>query len=261
MYQSVGHELLPALATAMDLPLYRAPITGHARQHALYYTPTPEDEVEALYALLQEVLHNHPDVEAVATGAILSTYQRTRVESVYSNSKSRQLIPPQLLTAGPVVTGLPVATRSRLFVAGWNSWSAAVTLKEMISSGMEAILIKVASMGLSPEKHLGRTIKELLPELRRLVCAIQLFVDSFSARRMWAQYMWGRRRVRDIHLGQPFVQEADCNVKTVMESSQRLPSDESECINLSNDPFAPVAYLKIKSFHLEVKSVANLLKL
>jgi diphthamide synthase (EF-2-diphthine--ammonia ligase) len=31
----------------------------------------------------------------------------------------------------------------------------------MIDSKMEAILIKVAAFGLLPEKHLGKTIKEL----------------------------------------------------------------------------------------------------
>lgn len=44
---------------------------------------TEKDEVEDLYALLSRVKHEMPEVQAVASGAILSTYQRLRVENVY----------------------------------------------------------------------------------------------------------------------------------------------------------------------------------
>jgi hypothetical protein len=39
-------------------------------------------QVEDLYALLSAVKARQPEVEAVSCGAILSTYQRTRVENV-----------------------------------------------------------------------------------------------------------------------------------------------------------------------------------
>ena len=41
----------------------------------------------------------------------------------------------------------------------------------MADYGMEAILVKVSSAGLIPNKHLGKTITELLPtfEVRRRV--------------------------------------------------------------------------------------------
>lgn len=42
-------------------------------------------------------------------------------------------------------------------------------LDEMIESGVEAILVKVASIGLMPRKHLGRTLEELQQELLVLV--------------------------------------------------------------------------------------------
>lgn len=41
-------------------------------------------------------------------------------------------------------------------------------LKEMIDSGVNAILIKVAAMGLN-QKHLGKTLAEMYPILCRLV--------------------------------------------------------------------------------------------
>ena len=41
-------------------------------------------------------------------------------------------------------------------------------LSEMIDMGMEAILIKVAGIGLKPQ-HLGKTLKEMQPTLVKLV--------------------------------------------------------------------------------------------
>ena len=40
------------------------------------------DEVEDLFLLLQDVLAAHPCIRGVAVGAILSSYQRVRVEAV-----------------------------------------------------------------------------------------------------------------------------------------------------------------------------------
>ena len=41
-------------------------------------------------------------------------------------------------------------------------------LSEMIASGMEAVLIKVAGIGLTT-KHLGKSLSEMQPTLTRLV--------------------------------------------------------------------------------------------
>lgn len=41
-------------------------------------------------------------------------------------------------------------------------------LNEMIQAGMNCILIKTASMGLFPKKHLGKTLAELLPTFMKL---------------------------------------------------------------------------------------------
>lgn len=38
-------------------------------------------------------------------------------------------------------------------------------LQEMIESKVSAILVKVATLGLDPTKHLGKTIKQLQPHL------------------------------------------------------------------------------------------------
>jgi diphthine-ammonia ligase len=45
------------------------------------YEINEEDEVEDLYNLLKEVKEQYP-IEGVSTGAILSSYQKKRVENV-----------------------------------------------------------------------------------------------------------------------------------------------------------------------------------
>jgi diphthine-ammonia ligase len=42
------------------------------------------DEVEDLYELLKQCKSQYPDIEGVSCGAIVSTYQRLRVENVCS---------------------------------------------------------------------------------------------------------------------------------------------------------------------------------
>ncbi len=42
-------------------------------------------------------------------------------------------------------------------------------LQEMIDCGVEAILIKVAGVGLIPSRHLGKSIKEMQLYLERMV--------------------------------------------------------------------------------------------
>lgn len=82
MYQTVGHELIDAYADALELPLYRQSISGKAIEQNLTYDLTEEDEVENLFLLLKLVKEKHPEIDAVSTGAILSNYQRNRVENM-----------------------------------------------------------------------------------------------------------------------------------------------------------------------------------
>lgn len=81
MYQSVGSDGIDLYAEAMNLPLYRRTTKGKALNQDKCYVPTCEDEVEDLYELLKQVKHDL-NIEAVAVGAVLSDYQRVRVESV-----------------------------------------------------------------------------------------------------------------------------------------------------------------------------------
>ena len=66
----------------MQLPLYRREISGQPKNQKADYVKTDGDEVEDLYELLAEVKKHHPEVRGVSAGAILSSYQKVRVEDV-----------------------------------------------------------------------------------------------------------------------------------------------------------------------------------
>uniref|UniRef100_A0A182N617 Diphthine--ammonia ligase n=1 Tax=Anopheles dirus TaxID=7168 RepID=A0A182N617_9DIPT len=139
MYQTVGHQGIEKLAQAMELPLYRRMTRGHSINTKGNYEPTEDDEVEDLYELLAEV-QREQCVEAVAVGAILSDYQRVRVENV--------------------------CTRLNLISLAYL-WRRDQTelLQEMIDCQVHAIIIKVAALGLMPDRHLGKSLKEMQPHL------------------------------------------------------------------------------------------------
>lgn len=42
-------------------------------------------------------------------------------------------------------------------------------LQEMIDGGLEAVVIKVAALGLDPSKHLGMRLQEIQPHLLKMV--------------------------------------------------------------------------------------------
>ena len=67
----------------MELPLIRQYTQGKSINSNLQYEHAFNDEVEDLYLLLKKVITLYPDVKGVSSGAILSTYQRTRIEHVY----------------------------------------------------------------------------------------------------------------------------------------------------------------------------------
>lgn len=136
MYQTVGHSVIPLYEHALGIPLYRQEITGKTvNSNRDYATPSwkqAQDETEDLVPLLMRVSKAHPEANAVSTGAILSTYQRTRVESV---ALRLGLTPLSYLWQYPL---LPPYTQSSL-------------LHDMTTVGQRAIIIKTASGGLNEE--------------------------------------------------------------------------------------------------------------
>lgn len=131
MYQTVGHKIIPLYEKALGLPVYRQEIIGSALDQSKSYGQAIEhqDETESLVPLLQKVKEHHPDVNAVSTGAILSDYQRTRVESV---AIRLGLTPLSYLWQWP---NLPPHTESTL-------------LEDMAAVGQDSRIVKVASGGL-----------------------------------------------------------------------------------------------------------------
>ena len=81
MFQTVGHEGMSLYAEAMELPLYRATTCGKALSVSLDYKECGGDEVEDMFQLLRKV-KDEMGVEGVSVGAVLSDYQRIRVENV-----------------------------------------------------------------------------------------------------------------------------------------------------------------------------------
>jgi len=55
MYQSVGHHAIDMYAEAMGLPLYRRTISGSALVTDKHYRKHPDDEVEDLFLLLEDI--------------------------------------------------------------------------------------------------------------------------------------------------------------------------------------------------------------
>lgn len=153
MYQTVGHEVVPLYAAATGIPLYRQPIVGGAvRDERDYHYDHGDghgyaaDETESMLSLLQAIRARHPDANALCSGAILSTYQRTRVESV---ALRLGLAPLSYLWKYPVLPGPP----SPLSVPA----DEAQLLRDMAAAGLEARIIKVASAGLT-EGHLWERV-------------------------------------------------------------------------------------------------------
>uniref|UniRef100_A0A0G4HH80 Diphthine--ammonia ligase n=1 Tax=Chromera velia CCMP2878 TaxID=1169474 RepID=A0A0G4HH80_9ALVE len=135
-FQSVGSSIVGLIAQCMDRPLVLGKIAGApVAVESLAYETTKGDEVEDLTRLLENVKRRFPEVEAVACGAILSDYQRLRVENVAGR----------------------VGLQSLAFL--WKR-DQKVLLDSMHEYGIEAVVVKVASMGLS-EKHLGKTTLQL----------------------------------------------------------------------------------------------------
>lgn len=82
MYQSVGFEAISLIAESMELPLYTCQTEGKSNHIGSSYEPEDSnDEVEDLFNLLKSI-KEVIEYDAVSVGAILSDYQRIRVENV-----------------------------------------------------------------------------------------------------------------------------------------------------------------------------------
>ncbi|KAJ5633661.1 hypothetical protein N7528_001503 [Penicillium herquei] len=148
MYQTIGHSVIPLYESALEIPLYRAAITGGAvdtsriYQHDSKDQSTPQtdlDETESLVPLLQRIKDAHPEANAISAGAILSTYQRTRIENIAARLN---LVPLAWLWMYPSLPAPVARDLDPLAV------TEAGLLEDMAAVGCDARIIKVASGGL-----------------------------------------------------------------------------------------------------------------
>jgi len=202
MYQSVGHDVIDAYSQCMDLPLYRRPIHGTPKNLGYEYAPTEDDEVEDLYELIKEVKERHPDLEAVSSGAIFSAYQKNRVENICER--------------------LGLVSLAYL----WEREQKAL-LTEMIDSGLQAILIKVATYGLNGD-DLGRSLAEMRDKLFALEAKVGINVCGEG--------------------GEFESLTLDCPL-----FKRRLVIEESRKIVHRDQMDAPVVFLKLLKWHTELK--------
>lgn len=143
MYQTVGHQVIPLYAAATGLPVYRQPLVGRAVQEGREYAAGPDtlgssdmDETESMTLVLRQVLAQHPEANAVSAGALLSTYQRTRVESVAVRLGLTSLA---YLWQLPVLSALSALSAQSV---------PPDYLLDLAAAGLDARIVKVASGGL-----------------------------------------------------------------------------------------------------------------
>jgi diphthine-ammonia ligase len=145
MYQTVGHSVIPLYAEATGIPLFRQEILGGAvnsqRDYAVPQSGSHLEETESLVPLLRKIKAAIPGANAISTGAILSTYQRTRVESV---ALRLGLTPLSFLWQYPVL----------------SPYSQSILLHDMRAVGQDSRIIKVASGGLD-ETFLWQNVADI----------------------------------------------------------------------------------------------------
>ncbi|KIW94706.1 uncharacterized protein Z519_04683 [Cladophialophora bantiana CBS 173.52] len=242
MYQTVGHSVIPLYEECLGIPLYRREITGSAVQMGRYYDASDLgstlDETEDLIPLLRDVMQMHPEVNALCSGAILSTYQRTRVESV---AVRLGLTPLAYLWQYPA---LPPPNERGESLTG--------LLDDMRAAGCDARIIKIASGGIK-ESSLWANVADPRTQLR-LVNGLRPFFPDHEfwlrgavlgeggeyetlavngPRRLWRRRVvvppeqqstfTGEGGVSYLRLGKPGTEENHAGGSETQEKSLRVP--------------------------------------
>ena len=167
MYQTAGSEVLRMqVEECLGVPLYIGTIRGRSCNTSLVYQNTTAtatttsddtndivkpnnkhdnnhhlDEVEDLHHLLSQILQSHPQINAVSSGAILSTYQRSRIENVCSR--------------------LHLTSLAYL----WRRSCQSTVLDEILQDlEMDAVVVRVACPPGLHCGHLGRSLRSLRDE-------------------------------------------------------------------------------------------------
>ncbi|KDQ29328.1 hypothetical protein PLEOSDRAFT_1112220 [Pleurotus ostreatus PC15] len=195
MYQTVGQDAIEYVAKALDVPLYRKVISGAALEQGMEYGARRTRMLGAVHGDETEDLYD-----------LLSTVkaQHPDVEGV---CRRLNLTPLCYL---------------------WQRDQREL-LAEMVEAGLEAVLIKVAGIGLKPE-HLGRTLAQMQPTFLRL-------------NDLYGSHICGEG-------GEYETLTLDCPL-----FKKRLNLIETETVIHSDSDFATVAFLRIKEASLEDKPI------
>eukprot|EP00804_Cyclotella_cryptica_P017680 CCRYP_017151-RA/>CCRYP_017151-RA protein AED:0.48 eAED:0.48 QI:0/-1/0/1/-1/0/1/0/927 len=146
MYQTAGSEAVRLqVEECIGVPFYVRPISGRSCNTSLVYHVDvhheadcrEQDEVEDLFLLLQHVKNCHPEIDAVSSGAILSTYQRTRIENVCSR--------------------LNLTCLAYL----WRMADQSAVLGAILENDIDAVLVRVACPPGLTCRHLGKSLRSL----------------------------------------------------------------------------------------------------
>lgn len=185
LYQTVGYNVVPLYGIALKLPLYRCEITGTAAQSGRSYDPyflvsgsgteQHNDETESLTDLLSYILQRHPEANAVSSGAILSNYQRVRIESVATRLN---LVPLSYLWQYPVLPPPHATLRGGSNANRLDSQTG--LLDDMALAHCDARIIKVSSGGLD-EHLLGRNVADSRTRNRLARAMSPFFSNSNSS--------------------------------------------------------------------------------
>ncbi|KAL2937244.1 Diphthine--ammonia ligase [Bienertia sinuspersici] len=161
-----------------------------------------------MFLLLSEVKRQIPTVAAVSSGAIASDYQRLRVESVCSR--------------------LGLVSLAYL----WRR-EQSLLLQEMITSGIVAIIVKVAAIGLHPGQHLGKELAHIKSHLHHLNGLYGINVCGEG--------------------GEYETLTLDCP----LFKSAQIVLDDFQVVLHSPDSIASVGVLHPSAFHLEAKGLST----
>lgn len=134
MYQTVGSEVVRLFGECLDVPLFIYSTDCNSLNQDLIYKENELDEVEDLYRALSQIKQKI-NFQAISSGAILSRYQKNRVENVTGRLGLTSLSPL------------------------WDRDQKEL-LKEMIDYGLNAVLVKVASSSLD-KSFLGKNISDI----------------------------------------------------------------------------------------------------
>ncbi|KAL0245313.1 hypothetical protein GEMRC1_009392 [Eukaryota sp. GEM-RC1] len=200
-FQTVTCRMTSAIAECIGVPIFQQEISGSSVYTDMQYQYTKDDEVEDLFALLSKVKQQFPSVQGVSAGALFSEYQRNRVNHVCGRLDMVGLYPI------------------------WQTPQSQL-VNDMIDLGLEAVIVKVASLGLN-QKHLMKHLDDVLPHLCDLESKFGINVagegGEFETLSLFCPGLYKRRIV----------------------------VDEYEVVVHSDDFSAPVCYVVIKKFHLE----------